>query len=113
MIPSPRHLICYALWITGLCLGASEPASGVGAPNGNDFALFYTEARSMSERETLLQEAGRRPHFFRYLMVLEMDEEEPHGSGPIQVVALEPASLLEVQFTVNQRVSLSDRKSVV
>lgn len=88
-------------------LGFSSVVYGQGAPNGNDFALAFEEARDDSERQALIEEAGRRPHFFRYLQVVELEKTDSHERAPIHITALEPASLFEVKFTANQRVSLS------
>lgn len=76
--------------------------------SGNDFALDYSEANTPDARRQLLQQVGRRSLYFRYLQIMEM-EESPGDSRPqwIKITALEPASLMDVSFTVNQRVSLS------
>ncbi len=74
--------------------------------NGNDLALYYVEARSEVERQELVEGAGRRPHLFRYLQIMEMEEVEVGRRTGIRITALEPASGLDVTFTVNQPVSL-------
>ncbi len=80
--------------------------------NGNDFALSYSESKNDNERRSLLEEVGRRPHLFRYLQIVEMNEIEKSGRKQVVITALEPASGLDVSFIVNQRVSLSKLQEV-
>ena len=74
--------------------------------NGNDFALYYIEARSDQERQDVLDEAKGRPHFFRYLQIMELEKGEKDGRPFIAIVAFEPASYMDVKFFVSKRVSL-------
>ena len=76
------------------------------AVNGNDLALSYVEARSENERRELVDGAGRRPHLFRYLQIMELEEVEVGRRTGVRITALEPASGLDITFTVNQPVSL-------
>lgn len=71
--------------------------------NGNDFALYLSEARSASEKASLFDDAEGRPHYFRYLKITTIEDS---GSGPIRVVAVEPASLLNIDFTIEGSNSL-------
>jgi hypothetical protein len=71
--------------------------------NGNDFALYLSEARSASEKASLFDDAEGRPHFFRYLKITTIED---NGSGPVRVVAIEPASLLNIDFTIEGSNSL-------
>jgi hypothetical protein len=75
--------------------------------NGNDFALYLSEARSATERQKVLDEARNRPHFFRYLQVMEMRTAEVDGAEVVQVTAFEPASRMDVKFTVALPLSLA------
>lgn len=75
--------------------------------NGNDFALYYIEARTDLERKTLLDEARGRPHFFRYLQIMELEKGEKDGRPFIAIRAFEPASYMDVKFYVSKRVSLT------
>lgn len=99
-----------AQWIfycgTGMLLLMGTMANAQNS-NGNDFALYFSEARHENEREWLLSEAGRRPHFFRYLQIMEMEEVERQGRREVRIIAMEPASAWDIAFTINQRVSLS------
>jgi len=85
-------------------LGVTEVAAR--SVNGNDLALYYVESKTDAERQALLDEAGRRPQLFRYLQIMEMDALGEDGQGGFRITAMEPASGLDVVFTVTQRVSL-------
>ena len=94
-----------------LLLACWAGAAAGRAPNGNDFALFYSEAATDAERQALVEQAGRRPHYFRYLQIMELT---PLGEGEragVRIVAQEPASALDIVFTVTQPVSLSTLRS--
>ncbi len=75
--------------------------------NGNDFALYFSEARNDAERKDLLADAKGRPHFFRYLYIMNLDEVTEGGRKGIKITAFEPASLMDIRFTVTKSVSLS------
>ena len=93
-------------WFLALLVGAGLAARGrADTSNGNDFALYYSEAKTAKERAEVLDGAKGRPHFFRYLQVMEMDRNED-GSA-VTITAFEPASLMDVHFTVVKRESLS------
>ncbi len=96
-----RILLFMGLWIWGNVVSAQ-----VGSVNGNDWALAYAESQTDQEREELRKEAGRRSHYFRYLQIMEMKEEEERGRSQVNLVTLEPASGLDIAFTVQQPVSL-------
>jgi hypothetical protein len=68
--------------------------------NGNDFALALAEAKSPDQKKTLLDEARKSPHYFRYLKIDEIEEVAEEGRTGIRIKAIEPASLLRVVFTV-------------
>lgn len=85
------------------CLLLLMGLSSIGAAksmNGNDFALYFSEAKTDTERRTLFDEAKGNPHFFRYLQIMEMEELQQDGRSVIQITAFEPASLMDVKFTV-------------
>ena len=75
--------------------------------NGNNFALYYSEAKDDRDRELLMEEARGNPHFFRYLQIMEMEEAEEDGRPVVRIVGFEPASLMDVKFTVMKSVSLA------
>ncbi len=75
--------------------------------NGNDFALYYSEGKDAKERQQLFEDAKDRPHFFRYLQIMEMEEVDEDGRKGIKITAFEPASLMDIKFTVTKSVSLS------
>lgn len=64
--------------------------------NGNDFALALVEAKNPAAKKAVLDDAQGRPHFFRYLQIMEMKE----SAAGVRIVAFEPASYLDVKFTV-------------
>lgn len=99
-------------WQTAACVAVTLLALGAGAPatartsNGNDFALYFVEARTDRERKDLLDDALGRPHFFRYLQIMNMREGLTNGCPYVEITAFEPASYMDVEFTVTKRVSL-------
>ena len=95
----PRHLVLAAL------LAAASMASVAKAEtsNGNDFALYYSEAKTPAERSKLLEEHKGRPHLFRYLQVMEIEEKNGRA---FDITAFEPSSLMDVRFVVTKTESL-------
>lgn len=76
--------------------------------NGNDLALYFAEAKDDAERKSLLAEALNRPHFFRYLQIMELAKvKAPDGTDAVRITAFEPASLMDVRFTVSKPASLA------
>jgi hypothetical protein len=90
-----------AVLLAALVLPAAARTS-----NGNDFALYFSEARDDDERGELLEDARGRPHFFRYLQVMEMQDFDEGGRRGVVIIAFEPASRMDVRFTVTKSVSL-------
>ncbi len=75
--------------------------------NGNDFALYLSEARTPAEQKELIDDAKGRPHYFRYLCIVGMQEGKFEDGRPyVNIKAMEPASLFTVLFTVQKPVSL-------
>jgi hypothetical protein len=72
--------------------------------NGNDFALYYSEAKTPREKKEVLDRSLGKPHFFRYLQIMEM-ERNKEGTA-IAITAFEPSSLMDVRFTVTKSESL-------
>ncbi len=93
-------------WLLILLIAGLAGIATAKTSNGNDFALFFSEAQTDEEREMLLDDAMGRPHFFRYLQILEMEQASENGKFAVKVTAFEPASLLDVSFTVTKRESL-------
>jgi len=90
-----------------LCVGISGTLPlRAATSNGNDFALALSEAGSPAEKKPLLADAIGRPHFFRYLSVSEIAEVDVDGRPGLHIEALEPASLMTVEFTVTAPNSL-------
>jgi hypothetical protein len=73
------------------------PAARADTSNGNDFALYCSEAKTLQARQALVDDALGRPHFFRYLEIKELDDQPGKG---IDITAVEPSSLLTVRFLV-------------
>jgi hypothetical protein len=84
---------------------AGQLALGVTA-NGNEFALFYSEAKGDVGRKAILDEALGKQHFFRYLRITEMEEGEENGFPFITVTTCEPSSKMTVKFRVRKTMSL-------
>lgn len=75
--------------------------------NGNDFALYFTEAAGTPRQQQVLDEALGNPLFFRYLQIMEIEDLSEKGGDGIRIVAFEPSSFMDVKFTVTKAVSLS------
>lgn len=73
--------------------------------NGNDFALYYSEVKTPKERKEVLAGAAGRPHYFRYLQVMELEWNE--AGTAVLITAFEPSSLMDVKFKVVKRESLN------
>ena len=94
-------------WVSIILLASTLGSFGSGrTSNGNDFALYVIETKTETEEKTLVDEAIGRPHFFRYLQIMEMDATRENGIDGIRITAFEPASYLDVCFTVTKPVSL-------
>lgn len=89
-----------ALWSLVIWLPLAARAA---TSNGNDFALALSEAKTPAAKKAVLDDAQGRPHFFRYLQIMEM---EPAGDE-VKITAFEPGSFLDVKFTVAMPVSLA------
>ncbi len=99
-------------WRGGAVAGAALFVGGVlaaggGTVNGNDLALGIVEAADDAGRQALIAAAGRRPHFFRYLQIMTLENLGDSDRAGVRITALEPSSALDVVFTVRQSVSLS------
>ncbi len=79
--------------------------------NGNEFALAMSEAKTPAARKAVLDDAMGRPHFFRYLQIMEMQPVTEDGRAGFKITAFEPSSYTDVIFTVTMPVSLSILKT--
>lgn len=77
--------------------------------NGNDLALALIEAKTPTAKQAVLDDAKGRPHFFRYLQIMEM--QPLTGGGGVQITAFEPSSYMDVKFTITMPVSLAMLKA--
>jgi len=98
-------MIRVALAVVVLLAGMGGGAWGK-TSNGNDFALWLSEATNADESKALIDEAKGQPHYFRYLYIMEMAEGEINGVPYVDIVTTEPASLMKVAFRVIKSVSL-------
>ena len=87
-----------------LALATAAPAA---TSNGNDFALSYVEAKTPAAKKAVVDDAQGRPHFFRYLQIMEMQPVTEEGHAGVRITAFEPASYMDVKFTITMPVSLS------
>jgi hypothetical protein len=101
-LPSLSRIAALALAL----LGAAAPLHAE-TSNGNDFALYFYEAKDDNERNLLFEDAKDRPHFFRYLQIMEINPVEENGLSGMRIITFEPASWMDVAFTVVKPVSLS------
>ena len=95
MNSTPRSALPTLLLAGLLALGAGPARAETS--NGNDFALYLTECKTPQERRAMVEDAMKRPHFFRYLQIITMEEQPGRG---IAITAFEPASLMDVRFNV-------------
>jgi hypothetical protein len=93
------------LWAT-LCVAFSAAAFAA-TSNGNDFALAYAEAKTPAAQKAILDDAQGRPHFFRYLQIMDMQPVTEDGHAGVKITAFEPGSYFDVKFTVTMPVSMS------
>jgi hypothetical protein len=91
-----------AILLLTLAIGASAETS-----NGNELALALEEAKTPSATKAVLDGAQGRPHFFRYLLIMEMEPAKEDGRDGVRITAFEPSSYLDVKFTVTMPVSLA------
>ena len=97
-----RHAILFTVaWLT---LVIAAPAA---TSNGNEFALAFVEAKNAAAKKAVVDDAQGRPHFFRYLQIMEMEPVKEDGYAGVRITAFEPSSYLDVKFTVTMPVSLS------
>jgi hypothetical protein len=99
-----RRVLC--LLSFALC-GLAKAATS----NGNEFALALTEAKTPKTRLSVFESAKGRPHFFRYLQIMEMQSHSENGRESLMITAFEPSSYMDVVFTVSMPVSLSILKT--
>jgi len=93
------------------CLLALSSTLKAATSNGNEFALAFSEAKSDAARSSLLEGAAGRPHFFRYLQIIEMQQVLENGREGFRIAAFEPSSYMDVVFTVSMPVSLAILKA--
>ena len=86
----------------------SAPAA---TSNGNELALAFREAKTPAAEKALLDDAVGRPHFFRYLQIMEMQPVTEDGHAGVRITAFEPSSYMDVTFTITMPVSLSMLKA--
>ncbi len=94
-----------ALLLPVLLFAAATPAAARTA-NGNEFALYYSEAKTPAARADLLREAKDNPHFFRYLQIISIRTGTTNDAECVHITAFEPSSLMDVTFTITAPVSL-------
>jgi hypothetical protein len=99
-------LIRAAFLLTALWLALAPPGFAA-TSNGNDFALAYAEAKTPAAKKAVLDDAQGRPHFFRYLQIMEMQPVTEEGRQGVLITAFEPGSYFDVKFTVTMPVSLA------
>ena len=101
-----RHAFLFTAVLLALTCAAQAATS-----NGNEFALAMSEAKTPAARKTVLDDAMGRPHFFRYLQIMEMQPVTEDGRAGFKITAFEPSSYTDVIFTITMPVSLSILKT--
>ncbi len=93
-----------AAWVALLC---SCSLYGAAVPNGNEYSLSVTEAKTPAAVKEVLSEGVGKKHSFRYLEVLELKQADNDGAPVIGVKAREPSSDMIVKFLVQKSISLA------
>ena len=101
-----RFALLSATLLLALARGASAATS-----NGNDFALAYLEAKTPAAKKAVLDDAQGRPHYFRYLQIMEMQPVTEDGRAGVRITAFEPASYMDVTFSITMPVSVAMLKA--
>ena len=96
------YLATWIIMIAGCSIGSFADTR-----NGNDFALYFSEAKTYQEKKDLFEDARGNPHYFRYLLVMEYDDSDERA---IHIIAKEPASLMNVDIVVTKLNSLAKLK---
>lgn len=99
------------LLLTALLFVTLQSPLKAATSNGNEFALALSEAKSAAAKSALIGGASGRPHFFRYLQVIEMQQITENSREGYSISAFEPSSYMDVAFTVTMPVSLSILKA--
>ena len=89
--------------------GLGRSAEGTTA-NGNELALYYTEAKTDTDRRVLKEAAMGKQHFFRYLQVNSLQEGEIDGYPYVYLSMREPSSQMTVSCKVMKSLSLAKLK---
>ena len=92
---------------TVLCLLLAARTGLGGVPSGNELALYLSEAKTPAAQKTVLKEALGKPHFFRYLRIVGMEQGESGGSP---FIALTTSARMLVKFRVVKSLSLATLK---
>lgn len=93
----------FAFVLCSLVLAATGRAA---TSNGNEFALAYMEAKTPAAKKAVVDNAVDRPHFFRYLQIMEMQTVTEDGRTGVKIVAFEPGSYMDVKFSLTSPVSI-------
>jgi hypothetical protein len=78
--------------------------------NGNELALYVTEATTDAARNELISVALGQQHFFRYLRVVTLREGETNGCPFVFLSMNEPSSRFTVECAVMKTISLAKLK---
>ena len=100
-----RSLSRKSFWLA-VCLALTGIAAFGNTPNGNELALYLTEAKTTAEQRALINDALGKQHFFRYLRVVTKQEGETNGYPFVFLAMKEPSSQLTVWCTVMKTISL-------
>ena len=104
------RLLSRTIAAIAVCAALAGSAALGKTANGNEFALYLTEAKTDAERKVLLQEALGQQHFFRYLRVVTLQEGETNGYPFVFLSMVEPSSQMTVWCTVMKSLSLAKLK---
>jgi hypothetical protein len=97
--------------LSATLLLAFAPGASAATSNGNDFALAYLEAKTPAAKKAVLDDAQGRPHYFRYLQIMEMQPVTEEGRAGVRITAFEPASYMDVTFSITMPVSVAMLKA--
>jgi hypothetical protein len=103
-----RAGFCWSVSVAGLFFSGIFAQGAV--PSGNEVARDLTFAKTASMRKMILDEALGKPHFFRYLQILEMESGVEQGCPIINLTTCEPSSKMFIKFKVVKTISLGKLK---
>ena len=84
---------------TALCPGAGDRLSPAEPPMATILRSLSPRQKPRRQKRRSLGRRSGRPHFFRYLQIMEMQPVTEDGHAGVAITAFEPGSYMDVKFT--------------